>query len=55
MTTAFELYRKQGKYCDAVRVGLKLDDGDLLAQLLAECEDKGMRQQMRSAFAIVRL
>ena len=49
MTTAFELYRMRGKYCDAVRVALRMDDGDLLAQLLAECDDKGMTQQMRSA------
>lgn len=47
MTTAFELYRMRGKYCDAVRVALRMDDSDLLAQLLAECEDKGMTQQMR--------
>lgn len=47
MTTAFELYRMRGKYCDAVRVALRMDDADLLAQLLAECEDKGMTQQMR--------
>ncbi|CAM9958946.1 unnamed protein product, partial [Ectocarpus fasciculatus] len=46
MTTAFELYRMRGKYCDAVRVALRMDDSDLLAQLLAECEDKGMTQQM---------
>lgn len=48
MSTAFELYRIQGKYCDAVRVALRMDDPDLLAQLLAECEDKHTRQQMRS-------
>lgn len=48
MTTAFELYRMRGKYCDAVRVALRMDDSDLLAQLLAECDDKGMTQQMRS-------
>lgn len=47
MSTAFELYRIQGKYCDAVRVALRMDDPDLLAQLLAECEDKHTRQQMR--------
>ncbi|CAN0219074.1 unnamed protein product [Laminaria digitata] len=46
MSTAFELYRMQGKYCDAVRVALRMDDPDLLAQLLAECDDNGMRQQM---------
>ncbi|CAM9663790.1 unnamed protein product, partial [Ectocarpus sp. 6 AP-2014] len=46
MTTAFELYRMRGKYCDAVRVALRMDDSDLLVQLLAECEDKGMTQQM---------
>lgn len=46
MTTAFELYRKQGKYCDAVRVALRMDEPDRLAQLLAECEDKATRQQM---------
>eukprot|EP00903_Cladosiphon_okamuranus_P015551 g14356.t1 len=46
MTTAFELYRMRGKYCDAVRVALRMDDSDLLAQLLADCEDKGMTQQM---------
>ncbi|CAM9644994.1 unnamed protein product [Scytosiphon promiscuus] len=46
MSTAFELYRMRGKYCDAVRVALRMDDSDLLAQLLAECEDKGMTQQM---------
>lgn len=47
MSTAFELYRMQGKYCDAVRIALRMDDPDRLAQLLAECEDTGIRQQMR--------
>lgn len=47
MSTAFELYRMQGKYCDAVRIALRMDDPDRLAQLLAECEDTNVRQQMR--------
>ena len=37
----------QGKYCDAVRVALRMDNPDLLAQLLKECEEPRVRQQMR--------
>lgn len=46
MSTAYELYLARGKYCDAVRVALRMDDQDRLAQLLTECQDKATRQQM---------
>ncbi|CAM9204623.1 unnamed protein product, partial [Choristocarpus tenellus] len=46
LRSAFELYRKQDKPCDAVRVALRMDDPDRLGQLLNECEDLLTRQQM---------
>lgn len=46
MATAYELYRKQAKYCDAMRVALRMDDPDHQAQLLNDCEDEATRQQM---------
>lgn len=49
LETAYEIYRKQGHYFDALRVGLRMGSGreeQIVPTLLKECTDKLMRRQM---------
>lgn len=46
METAFEIYRKQGQYFDALRVTLKMNRYEAIAGLLTECDDPLLRKQM---------
>ncbi|KAL7571827.1 hypothetical protein ACA910_002909 [Epithemia clementina (nom. ined.)] len=49
LETAYEIYRKQGQYFDALRVGLRMGgerQEQIIPELLKECTDKLMRRQM---------
>jgi 26S proteasome regulatory subunit N1 len=46
LETAYEIYRKQGQYFDALRVALRMSRTEEVPILLKECEDKLMRKQM---------
>ncbi|CAM9201393.1 unnamed protein product [Chrysoparadoxa australica] len=46
MAVAFELYRKQSKFCDALRVALRMDDLTRVSGLLEECSDEATRKQI---------
>jgi hypothetical protein len=45
-TTAFEIYKAQGVYTDALRVAQKMNDMDLITQCMNECKDSGALKQM---------
>ncbi|KAL3945265.1 MAG: hypothetical protein SGBAC_000676 [Bacillariaceae sp.] len=44
--TAFEIYKKQKQYFDALLVALKMDKLDEISNLISECEDVGVKKQM---------
>mmetsp|Transcript_9187 Transcript_9187/g.21906 ORF Transcript_9187/g.21906 Transcript_9187/m.21906 type:complete len:931 (-) Transcript_9187:26-2818(-) len=44
--TAFEIYKKQKQYFDALLVALKMDKLDQISILLSECEDVVVKKQM---------
>ena len=46
LETAYEIYRSQKQYFDALRVILRLGRTDAITDLLVECEDSLMRRQM---------
>lgn len=46
LETAFELFRKQGQQFDALRVALRMNNTEIVKDLLAECQDPLMRKQM---------
>eukprot|EP00566_Odontella_aurita_P002490 CAMPEP_0113572108 /NCGR_PEP_ID=MMETSP0015_2-20120614/25918_1 /TAXON_ID=2838 /ORGANISM="Odontella" /LENGTH=932 /DNA_ID=CAMNT_0000475117 /DNA_START=74 /DNA_END=2872 /DNA_ORIENTATION=+ /assembly_acc=CAM_ASM_000160 len=47
LETAFELFRKQSQYFDALRVALRMGKEDLIADLFSQCsEDALMKKQM---------
>jgi len=46
LETAYEIYRKQGQYFDALRVALRMSRTDEVPILLKECTDNLMRRQM---------
>lgn len=46
LETAFEIYRKQGQYFDALRVVLKMNRIESITELLKDCTDPLMRKQM---------
>jgi len=46
LETAYEIFRKQGQYFDALRVALRVSNFDAISDLLSECTDSSMRKQM---------
>jgi 26S proteasome regulatory subunit N1 len=46
LETAYEIYKKQQQYYDALRVALRMDRTELIPELLKECETSVMRKQM---------
>lgn len=46
LETAYEIYKQQSQYYDALRVALRLSRQDAIGELLASCEDPLMRKQM---------
>jgi 26S proteasome regulatory subunit N1 len=46
LETAFEIYRKQGQFYDALRVALRRSDMDAVSTLFGECDDTLMKKQM---------
>jgi 26S proteasome regulatory subunit N1 len=46
LETAYEIYKKQQQYYDALRVALRMDRTDVIPELLKECETSVMRKQM---------
>ena len=46
LVTAYELYRKQGSYSDALRVAVRLNDAERMAALVGEAEDPVVRKQL---------
>jgi len=44
--TAYEIYRKQKQYIDALMVALRMDRVDEISGLINECDDKLMKKQM---------
>jgi 26S proteasome regulatory subunit N1 len=46
LETAFEIYKKQGQFYDALRVALHTSNTDAIASLFSECDDTLMKKQM---------
>lgn len=46
LVTAYELYKKQGSFADALRVAIKLNNLDRIAQLFNEVEDDILKKQL---------
>lgn len=46
LATAYEIYRKQGDFSDALRVAITLGDNERISQLLSEVQDDVLRKQM---------
>lgn len=46
LETAFEIFRKQEQYFDALRVALRMSNTDAIPELMAECSDPLMKKQM---------
>jgi 26S proteasome regulatory subunit N1 len=46
LVTAYELYRKQGSYSDALRVAVRLNDTEKMAALVGEVQDPVVRKQL---------
>jgi 26S proteasome regulatory subunit N1 len=46
LETAYEIFKTQGKYFDALRVALRMRRTSVIGDLLAECKDGLMRKQM---------
>jgi len=46
LETAYEIFRKQNQYFDALRVALRMNRDEVIAELLSECEDELMKKQM---------
>lgn len=46
LETAFEIYKKQGQFYDALRVALHTSNIDAIANLFSECDDTLMKKQM---------
>ena len=46
LTTAYELYRKQGSYADALRVAVRLQDEGRMQALVGEVADPVVRKQL---------
>jgi 26S proteasome regulatory subunit N1 len=44
LETAYEIYKNQQQYYDAVRVALRMDRTDLIPELLKECEKSVMQK-----------
>lgn len=45
-TTAFKIYKGQKQYPDALRVAQKMNDNDLISELMDECKDPIILKQM---------
>eukprot|EP00587_Corethron_hystrix_P001010 CAMPEP_0113330944 /NCGR_PEP_ID=MMETSP0010_2-20120614/22105_1 /TAXON_ID=216773 ORGANISM="Corethron hystrix, Strain 308" /NCGR_SAMPLE_ID=MMETSP0010_2 /ASSEMBLY_ACC=CAM_ASM_000155 /LENGTH=951 /DNA_ID=CAMNT_0000193937 /DNA_START=122 /DNA_END=2977 /DNA_ORIENTATION=- /assembly_acc=CAM_ASM_000155 len=59
LTTALELYRKNGQHFDALRMALRLNSDDLIPDVLNSCKDPATKKQMcillgrhRSAYVV---
>lgn len=50
--TAYQIYKKEKKYCEAIRVALKMNDPTKYTEILKECKDPVDRKQI--AFLIGR-
>ncbi len=46
LETAYEIFRKQEQYFDALRVALRMSNTEAVPSLLQECKDKLMKRQM---------
>lgn len=46
LETAYELFKKQGQYFDALRVALRMNRTENITDLLKSCDDALMRRQM---------
>lgn len=46
LETAYEIFKKQKQYYDALRVALRMSKGDVFTELISECKDSLMRKQM---------
>jgi 26S proteasome regulatory subunit N1 len=46
LETAFEIYKKQGQYYDALRVALRTSNHDAIPVLMNDCQDILMKKQM---------
>ena len=46
LETAFEIYKKQGQFYDALRVALRTSNLEAITNILSECEDTLMKKQM---------
>jgi 26S proteasome regulatory subunit N1 len=46
LETAFEIYKKQGQFYDALRVALRTSNLEAITNIFSECEDTLMKKQM---------
>ena len=46
LNTAYEIYKSFKRYTDALRVAQKMNDMELINQVMAECEDRTVKAQM---------
>lgn len=46
LETAFEIYKMQGQFFDALRVALRTSNVDAITNIFSECEDTLMKKQM---------
>mmetsp|Transcript_19322 Transcript_19322/g.29776 ORF Transcript_19322/g.29776 Transcript_19322/m.29776 type:complete len:931 (-) Transcript_19322:146-2938(-) len=46
LETAFEIFRKQNQYFDALRVAIRMNNDEVIPELLSECKDDLMKKQM---------
>jgi 26S proteasome regulatory subunit N1 len=45
-TTAYEIYKAQKQYPDALRVAQKMNNMDLITEIMTTCEDPLIKKQM---------
>ena len=45
-TTAYNIYKSQRQYCDALRVAQKMNNMDLISEIMEACKDPITKKQM---------
>jgi 26S proteasome regulatory subunit N1 len=44
--TAYDIYKTQRQYCDALRVAQKMNNNELISEIMGACNDKVTLKQM---------
>lgn len=45
-TTVFNIYKSQGQFCDALRVAQKMNNNDLIQEIMEACKNETTKKQM---------